>query len=100
MKKGTYAVADDGSVTLDKADGTGTVKADEAVKITGLASKAKLEELKTEVDKKASKTDLDTKIGEVNAELATKVSNDTFRDEMAKKADLKAISDLKDVLAK
>ena len=99
VKKGTYAVADDGSVTLDKADGTGTVKADEAVKITGLASKAKLDELKTEVDKKASKTDLDTKIGEVNAELATKVSNDTFRDEMAKKADLKAISDLKDVLA-
>ena len=99
VKKGTYAVATDGSVTLDKADGAGTVKADEAVKITGLASKAKLDELKTEVDKKASKTDLDTKIGEVNAELATKVSNDTFRDEMAKKADLKAISDLKDVLA-
>ena len=99
VKKGTYAVADDGSVTLDKADGTGTVKSDEAVKITGLASKTALDNLKTEVDKKASKTDLDTKIGEVNAELATKVSNDTFRDEMAKKADLKAINDLKDVLA-
>lgn len=99
VKKGTYGVADDGSVTLDKVDGTGAVKSDEAVKITGLASKTALENLKTEVDKKASKSDLDTKIGEVNAELATKVSDDTFRAEMAKKADLKAINDLKDVLS-
>ena len=99
VKKGSYAVNSDGSVTLDKADGTGAVKTEEAVTITGIASKTALEHLKTEVDKKASKDDLDTKIGEVNAELATKVSNDTFRDEMAKKADLKAINDLKDVLA-
>ena len=99
VKKGTYGVADDGSVTLDKVDGTGAVHADETVKITGLASKTALEHLKTEVDKKASKSDLDTKIGEVNAELATKVSDDTFRAEMAKKADLKAINDLKDVLS-
>ena len=99
VKKGSYAVNSDGSVTLDKADGTGAVKTEEAVTITGIASKTALEHLKTEVDKKASKDDLDTKIGEVNAELATKVSNDTFREEMAKKADLKAINDLKDVLA-
>ena len=99
VNKGSYAVNSDGSVTLDKADGTGTVKTEEAVTITGIASKTALEHLKTEVDKKASKDDLDTKIGEVNAELATKVSNDTFRDEMAKKADLKAINDLKDVLS-
>ncbi len=99
VKKGSYAVDSDGSVTLDKVDGTGTVKTEEAVTITGIASKTALEYLKTEVDKKASKDDLDTKIGEVNAELATKVSNDTFRDEMAKKADLKAINDLKDVLS-
>ena len=99
VKKGSYAVNSDGSVTLDKADGTGTVKTEEAVTITGIASKTALEHLKTEVDKKASKDDLDTKIGEVNAELATKVSDDTFRDEMAKKADLKAINDLKDVLS-
>lgn len=99
VKKGSYAVDSDGSVTLDKVDGTGTVKTEEAVTITGIASKTALEHLKTEVDKKASKDDLDTKIGEVNAELATKVSNDTFRDEMAKKADLKAINDLKDVLS-
>ena len=99
VKKGSYAVNRDGSVTLDKADGTGAVKTEEAVTITGIASKTALEHLKTEVDKKASKDDLDTKIGEVNAELATKVSNDTFREEMAKKADLKAINDLKDVLA-
>ena len=99
VKKGSYAVDSDGSVTLDKVDGTGTVKTEEAVTITGIASKTALEHLKTEVDKKASKDDLDTKIGEVNAELATKVSNDTFREEMAKKADLKAINDLKDVLS-
>lgn len=99
VKKGSYTVNSDGSVTLDKADGTGAVKTEEAVTITGIASKTALEHLKTEVDKKASKDDLDTKIGEVNAELATKVSNDTFREEMAKKADLKAINDLKDVLA-
>ena len=99
VKKGSYAVNSDGSVTLDKADGTGTVKTEEAVTITGIASKTALEHLKTEVDKKASKADLDTKIGEVNAELATKVSDDTFREEMAKKADLKAINDLKDVLS-
>ena len=99
VKKGSYAVNSDGSVTLDKADGTGAVKTEEAVTITGIASKTALEHLKTEVDKKASKDDLDTKIGEVNAELATKVSNDTFRDEMAKKADLKVINDLKDVLS-
>ena len=99
VKKGSYAVDSDGSVTLDKVDGTGTVKTEEAVTITGIASKTALEHLKTEVDKKASKDDLDTKIGEVNAELATKVSNDTFREEMANKADLKAINDLKDVLS-
>ena len=99
VKKGSYAVDSDGSVTLDKVDGTGTVKTEEAVTITGIASKTALEHLKTEVDKKASKDDLDTKIGEVNAELATKVSDDTFREEMAKKADLKAINDLKDVLS-
>ena len=99
VKKGSYAVNSDGSVTLDKADGTGTVKTEEAVTITGIASKTALANLKTEVDKKASKDDLDTKIGEVNAELATKVSDDTFRAEMAKKADLKAINDLKDVLS-
>lgn len=99
VKKGSYEVNSEGTVTLDKVDGTGTVKTEEAVTITGIASKTALEHLKTEVDKKASKDDLDTKISEVNAELATKVSNDTFRDEMAKKADLKAINDLKDVLS-
>ena len=99
VKKGSYAVNSEGTVTLDKVDGTGTVKTEEAVTITGIASKTALEHLKTEVDKKASKADLDTKIGEVNAELATKVSDDTFREEMAKKADLKAINDLKDVLS-
>ena len=55
VKKGSYAVNSDGSVTLDKADGTGAVKTEEAVTITGIASKTALEHLKTEVDKKQVK---------------------------------------------
>ena len=80
VKKGTYTVAADGSVTLDKADGAGTVKNDEAVKITGLASKAKLDEIKTAVDAKADKSYVDGELGKkadaatVNAELAKKAN--------------------------
>ena len=92
VKKGTYAVTTDGSVTLDKADGTGTVKADEAVKITGLASKAKLDELKTAVDAKADKSYVDTELGkkastaDMNAALADKVSTAKLNEELGKKA--------------
>ena len=57
VKKGSYEVNSEGTVTLDKVDGTGTVKTEEAVTITGIASKTALEHLKTEVDKKASKDD-------------------------------------------
>lgn len=99
VKKGSYAVDSEGTVTLDKADGTGTVKADEAVKITGLASKAKLDELKTEVDKKASAADLNTKIDEVNTELAKKASTADLNTALAKKVDKAAFDQLKDVLA-
>ena len=80
VKKGTYTVAADGSVTLDKADGAGTVKKDEAVKITGLASKTKLDELKTAVDAKADKSYVDGELGKkadaatVTAELGKKLT--------------------------
>ncbi len=100
VKKGTYAVATDGSVTLDKADGTGTVKADEAVKITGLASKAKLDELKTAVDGKADKSYVDTELGkkaskdEMTAALADKVSTAKLNEELGKKANASDITNL------
>ena len=100
VKKGTYAVATDGSVTLDKADGTGTVKADEAVKITGLASKAKLDELKTAVDAKADKSYVDTELGkkastaDMNAALADKVSTAKLHEELGKKANASDITNL------
>ena len=100
VKKGTYAVATDGSVTLDKADGTGTVKADEAVKITGLASKAKLDELKTAVDAKADKSYVDTELGkkastaDMNAALADKVSTAKLNEELGKKANASDITNL------
>ena len=100
VKKGTYAVATDGSVTLDKADGAGTVKADEAVKITGLASKAKLDELKTAVDGKADKSYVDTELGkkaskdEMTAALADKVSTAKLNEELGKKANASDITNL------
>ena len=100
VKKGTYAVATDGSVTLDKADGTGTVKADEAVKITGLASKAKIDELKTAVDGKADKSYVDTELGkkastaDMNAALADKVSTAKLNEELGKKANASDITNL------
>ena len=100
VKKGTYTVATDGSVTLDKADGTGTTKADEAVKITGLASKAKLDELKTVVDAKADKSYVDTELGkkvstvDMNTALADKVSTAKLTEELNKKANASDITNL------
>ena len=100
VKKGTYSVATDGSVTLDKADGTGTTKSDEAVKITGLASKAKLDELKTTVDAKADKSYVDTELGkkvsttDMNTALADKVSTAKLTEELNKKANASDITNL------
>ena len=100
VKKGTYSVATDGSVTLDKADGTGTTKSDEAVKITGLASKAKLDELKTTVDAKADKSYVDTELGkkvsttDMNTALADKVSTAKLTEELNKKANAADITNL------
>ncbi|WP_164727467.1 YadA-like family protein [Veillonella sp. VA142] len=100
VKKGTYSVATDGSVTLDKADGTGATKSDEAVKITGLASKAKLDELKTTVDAKADKSYVDTELGkkvsttDMNTALADKVSTAKLTEELNKKANASDITNL------
>ena len=100
VKKGTYSVATDGSVTLDKADGTGTTKSDEAVKITGLASKAKLDELKTTVDAKSDKSYVDTELGkkvsttDMNTALADKVSTAKLTEELNKKANASDITNL------
>ena len=99
VKKGSYAVDADGNVTLDKVDGTGTVKPDEAVKITGLASKTALDNLKTEVGKKANAADLTSKIDEVNAELAKKASTADLNAALGKKVDKAAFDQLKEVLA-
>ena len=99
VKKGSYAVDTDGNVTLEKADGTGTVKPDEAVTITGLASKTALDNLKTEVGKKANAADLTSKIDEVNAELAKKASTADLNTALGKKVDKAAFDQLKEVLA-
>ena len=77
VKQGTYTVAADGSVTLTKVDGEGTEKADEAVVINGLATKASVDNLTTEVGKKANAE-------EVNAELAKK-ANQTAVDDLTTK---------------
>ena len=85
---------------MDKADGAGTVKSDEAVKITGLASKAKLDELKTAVDGKADKSYVDTELGkkastaDMNAALADKVSTAKLNEELGKKANASDITNL------
>ena len=100
VKKGTYTVATDGSVTLEKADGAGTTRSDEAVKITGLASKAKLDELKTAVDAKADKSYVDTELGkkvsttDMNTALADKVSTAKLTEELNKKANASDITNL------
>ena len=98
--KGTYAVAADGSVTLNKANGEGTVKADEAVKITGLATKASVDTLTTTVAGKADKTYVDGELGkkanaaDVTTELAKKADAATVNAELAKKANAADIASL------
>ena len=98
--KGTYAVAADGSVTLNKADGAGTVKNDEAVKITGLATKASVDTLTTTVAGKADKSYVDGELGKkadaatVTAELGKKADAATVNAELAKKANAADIANL------
>ena len=100
VKKGTYTVAADGSVTLDKADGAGTVKKDEAVKITGLATKASVDTLTTTVAGKADKSYVDGELGKkadaatVTAELGKKADAATVNAELAKKANAADIANL------
>ena len=114
VKQGTYTVGEDGSVTLTKVDGEGTEKADEAVVINGLATKASVDNLTTEVGKKANQTavdDLTTKVGTVEttanaAKAAAEAANTALVDkadkstvealttEVGKKANQTAVDDL------
>ena len=91
VKQGTYTVAADGSVTLTKVDGEGTEKADEAVVINGLATKASVDNLTTEVGKKANQTsvdDLTTKVGTVET------TANAAKAGLADKADKSTVTDL------
>ena len=114
VKQGTYNVSEDGSVTLTKVDGEGTEKADEAVVINGLATKASVDNLTTEVGKKANQTavdDLTTKVGTVEttanaakaaaeaantalADKADKATVEALTTEVGKKANQAAVDDL------
>ena len=96
VKKGSYEVDANGNVTLSKEDGTGTVIDTEAVNITGIASKAAVETLKTEVASKASATDLANAVRDINAELGKKVSATDMNTALANKAnaaDLQALTE-------
>ena len=106
VKKGTYTVAADGSVTLTKVDGEGTEKADEAVVINGFATKASVDTLTTEVGKKANASDLEaltTEVGKkanasdveaLTTEVGKKADAATVTAELAKKADAKDLQNL------
>ena len=105
VKEGSYAVQTDGTVTLTKVDGAGTEKPTEAVKITGLATKASVDTLTTKVgtveatanaakvglaDKadKSTVSDLTTKVGTVEA------TANAAKTGLADKADKSTVSDL------
>ena len=75
VKEGTYQLQNDGTVTLTKVDGTGTEKANEAVKITGVATKASVDTLTTEVNKKANITDVNSKIEEEKTALKEEIDS-------------------------
>ena len=105
VKEGSYAVQNDGTVTLTKVDGAGTEKANEAVKITGLATKSSVDTLTTKVgtveatanaakaglaDKadKATVTELTTKVNTVEA------TANAAKAGLADKADKSTVTDL------
>ena len=94
VKKGTYTVAADGSVTLTKVDGEGTEKTDEAVVINGFATKASVDNLTTEVGKKANASDVTVELAkkanaaDVTVELAKKANAADVTAELAKKANV------------
>ena len=98
VKQGTYTVGEDGSVTLTKVDGEGTEKADEAVVINGLATKASVDNLTTEVGKKANQTavdDLTTKVGTVETTAnAAKAAAEAANTALADKADKSTVDAL------
>lgn len=75
IKEGTYQLQNDGTVTLTKVDGAGTEKANEVVKITGVATKASVDTLTTEVNKKANIIDVNSKIEEEKTALKEEIDS-------------------------
>ncbi len=98
VKKGTYDVSDAGTVTLKKVNGTGTEAAGEDVIIQGLARKAEITAINTELAKKVSKDDFAAEKNRVNTELGKKLDTATFEAEKATLATRDDINSLKEVI--
>ena len=60
VKADTYAVGDDGVVTVKQEDGTGAEATDKAFKISGLATKTDITTINTALGQKANASDLTT----------------------------------------
>ena len=98
MKKGTYDVSDAGTVTLKKVNGTGAEAATEDVVIQGLARKAEITAINTELAKKVSNDDFAAEKTRVNDALASKLDKATFDAEKATLATRDDINALKEVI--
>ncbi|WP_164723889.1 hypothetical protein, partial [Veillonella sp. 3960] len=59
VKADTYAVGDDGVVTVKQEDGTGAEATDKAFKISGLATKTDITNINTTLNNKANASDLE-----------------------------------------
>ena len=99
VKKGTYDVSDTGTVTLKKVNGSGTEVGTEDVIIQGLARKAEITAINTELAKKVSNTDFAAEKDRVNTELGKKLDTATFEAEKGKLATHADIESLKEVVA-
>ena len=75
IKQGTYTVGENGSVTLTKVDGQGIEKTDEAVIINDLATKTSIDNLTTEVAKKANINDVNSRIEEGKTALREEINS-------------------------
>ena len=98
VKKGTYDVSDAGTVTLKKVNGTGAEAATEDVVIQGLARKAEITAINTELAKKVSNDDFAAEKTRVNDALASKLDKATFDAEKATLATRDDINALKEVI--
>ena len=99
VKKGTYDVSDTGPVTLKKVNGNGTGAGTEDVIIQGLARKADITAINTELAKKVSNDAFTAEKNRVNTELGKKLDTATFEAEKATLATHDDINALKEVVA-